>query len=388
MKFHTVLTLFAAAVSSTGPPTCKGSSPSYCKYTSHRDAIECKKLFVKSYINVATCQLPPKTITSTRINRATKHITKTLAPPPRFTKVYTTVTKTGKPTVPPTITITATSTKINTVILTGETTIVDLRTITKIEANDIIDVKTVTQVTTSTTTVPFNDDKICTKKKRALAKGLPTSCSCFLTATKPAATKIATTTKNLPVITHTVYKFGGPRKVIRLTITIIRYKNGPTLTAPETTTTSTATITQTDHTLLTVVDSQVTTTTVTEDSVESITVTEGKTATATATQHPCDNAELFRPMKSSMSSPYVEFTNSKPVSGENGVKTCCQTCYANDNCVIYRIGGGLCEIGTVKPSFSDSCASWLCPDGFPSLELGSPDGNDYYMGPCFGGAAS
>lgn len=89
-----------------------------------------------------------------------------------------------------------------------------------------------------------------------------------------------------------------------------------------------------------------------------------------------------------MSSPYVEFTNSKPVSGDNGVKSCCQACYSIDNCVIYRIAGGLCEIGTVKPSFIDSCASLLCPWGFPSLELGRPDGNDYYMGPCFGGAAS
>lgn len=118
---------------------------------------------VKSYINVVTCQLPAKTITSTRTNRPTKHITKTLAPPPRFTKVYRTVTKTGKPyvpltqhtpsiqswsltsTTPPTITITATSTKIDTTVLTDKTTIVDLRTITKIEYNDVIDVKTITQ---------------------------------------------------------------------------------------------------------------------------------------------------------------------------------------------------------------------------------------------------
>ncbi|RFN43219.1 hypothetical protein FIE12Z_12544 [Fusarium flagelliforme] len=327
MKFHTVLAFFAAAVSATGPPTCKGSAPSYCKYTSNRDAVDCKKLFVKSYINVATCQLPAKTITSTRTNRPTKHITKTLAPPPRFTKVYTTVTKTGKPTTPPTITITATSTKIDTTVLTDKTTIVDLRTITKIEYNDVIDVKTITQTTTSTTMVPFNDDKFCTRKKRALAKRLPTSCSCFLTATKPAATKVATVTKNLPVVTHTVYKFGGPRKVIRLIVTIFRYKNGPTLTAPETTTTSTATITQTDRTLVTVVDAQVTITTVTEDSVESITVTEGKTATATATQHPCDNAGSFRPIKDFMSSPYVGFTYAKPVSGDNAVKECCQACY-------------------------------------------------------------
>ncbi|CAJ0538906.1 Ff.00g067860.m01.CDS01 [Fusarium sp. VM40] len=65
MKFQNVIILFTAAVSATGPPTCKGSSPSYCKYTSNRDATECKRFFAKSYINVATCQLPAKTVTST-----------------------------------------------------------------------------------------------------------------------------------------------------------------------------------------------------------------------------------------------------------------------------------------------------------------------------------
>jgi hypothetical protein len=212
--------------------------------------------------------------------------------------------------------------------------------------------------------------------------------ACFLTTTKPAATKLATVTKNLPAITHTVYKFGGPRKVIRLTVTIIRYKNGSTLTAPETTTTSTATITQTDHTLVTVVDSQVTTTTATEDSIESITVTKGETATATATQHPCDNAGSVRPMKDFMSSPNVRFTYVKPVSGDTAVKECCQTCYTLRNCVFYRIGGGVCEVGTTRPTFSDSCASPLCPQGFPDLIVGSPDGNDYYIGPCSGGVSA
>jgi len=212
--------------------------------------------------------------------------------------------------------------------------------------------------------------------------------ACFLTSTKPAATKIATVTKNLPAVTHTVYKFGGPRKVIRLIVTIFRYKNGPTLTAPETTTTSTATITQTDRILVTVVDSQVTTTTAAEDSIESITVTKGETATATATQHPCDNAETLRPIKNFLSSPNVGFTYVKPVSGDTAVKECCQTCFMRNNCVFYRIGRGFCEVATSRPTFSDSCASPLCPQGFPGLTVGGPDDNDYYIGPCSGGASA
>jgi hypothetical protein len=121
MKFQDVIILFTAAVSATGTPTCKGSSPSYCKYTSNRDATECRRLFgeaqssqvqvprdvlrllltilssVKNYINVATCQLPAKTVTSTRTKCVTVVTTKTLAPPPTTTKIYTTITKTGKP---------------------------------------------------------------------------------------------------------------------------------------------------------------------------------------------------------------------------------------------------------------------------------------------------
>lgn len=54
MKFQNVIILFTAAVSATGPPTCKGSSPSYCKYTSNRDATECKRFFGKAQSSPGT----------------------------------------------------------------------------------------------------------------------------------------------------------------------------------------------------------------------------------------------------------------------------------------------------------------------------------------------
>ncbi|KAH7228421.1 hypothetical protein B0J15DRAFT_577428 [Fusarium solani] len=390
MKFQNVVVLFTAAVSATAPPTCKGSAPSYCKYTSNRDANECRRLFAKNYINVATCQLPAKTVTSTRTQCATRVTTKTVAPPPRTTKVYKTITKTGKPTTLPTITVTATSTKIDTTVLTDSTTTVDLRTTTEFETNRITSTRTVTTTSTSTTTVPFVDPQVCTIRKRAhaLGKSLPTSCSCFLTTTKPAATKTAFVTKNKPAVTHTVYKFGGPRKVISRTITVFRYVAGPTVSAPETTTTSTATVTQTDRTLTTVTDSQTTTATEAEDVTDIVVQTKTESATATATKNPCDDAGSLSPIRQAITGSSIQVTTSKDAFGPDAVRSCCESCYARPNCVLFRLGGNVCEVFSSKPSFSSSCSSPLCPRGFPDLLLGGPDGKDYYLGPCFGTAVA
>ncbi|KAG7423282.1 hypothetical protein Forpi1262_v015692 [Fusarium oxysporum f. sp. raphani] len=139
--------------------------------------------------------------------------------------------------------------------------------------------------------------------------------ACFLTTTKPAATKTAIVTKTKPAVTHTVYKIGGPRKVIFRTITICRYKAGPTLSAPETTTTTTATIIQTDHTLTTVIDSQTTTATETDDVIDSVTQTKTETATATATKSPCGDAANFTPMNEALSSSNIQLTLDRGVSG-------------------------------------------------------------------------
>ncbi|EEU46669.1 uncharacterized protein NECHADRAFT_77280 [Fusarium vanettenii 77-13-4] len=384
MKFQNVVVLFTAVVSATAPPTCKNSAPSYCKYTSNRDANECRRLFAKSYINVATCQLPAKTVTSTRTQCATRVTTKTVAPPPRTTKVYKTITKTGKPTTLPTITVTTTSTKIDTTVLTDSTTTVDLRTTTEFQTNRVRSTRTITSTKIITTTVPFDDQVVCTRKKRALGKSLPTSCSCFLTTTKPAATKTAIVTKNKPAVTHTVYKFGGPRKVISRTITIFRYVAGPTVSAPETTTTSTATVTQTDHTLTTVTDSQITTATEVEEVTDIVVQTNTETATATATKSPCDDAGSWDPIQQEIAGSSIQVTTSKDALGPDAVKSCCQSCYARPNCVFFRVGGNVCEVFSSVPSFSDSCTSPLCPRGFPSLSFYEPDGKDYYLGPCIG----
>lgn len=51
----------------------------------------------KSHLKVATCQAPAKTITSTYTKCNVVVTTKTIAPPDKTTKVYTTITKTGKP---------------------------------------------------------------------------------------------------------------------------------------------------------------------------------------------------------------------------------------------------------------------------------------------------
>ncbi|KAM0545354.1 hypothetical protein ACHAPJ_011426 [Fusarium lateritium] len=271
MKFQNVLVLFTSTASATAPPTCKGSTPSYCKYTSNRDANQCRQLFGKSYINVATCQPPAKTVTSTRTNCVTSVTTKTLAPPRATKKVFKILTKIGKPTTQPTVTLTATSTKIDTTTLTDSSTVTEVNTITDTETDTITDTETITITSTSTTTVPFDQQPTCTVKKRAsqfgrsnAKKPLPTSCSCFLTSTKPATTKTATVTKNKPAVTRTVYKIGGPRQTITRTITVIRYAAGPTLSAPETTKTITTSITQTDRTQTTITDAQTSTATETE----------------------------------------------------------------------------------------------------------------------------
>jgi hypothetical protein len=185
-----------------------------------------------------------------------------------------------------------------------------------------------------------------------------------------------------------VYKTGGPRKVIRRTVTIICYKAGPTLSAPETTKTSTTTITQTDHTLTTVTDSQTTTATETEDIVETITQTKTENALATATADPCDDVETSQPIRQQISGSSIQVTFSGDADGPNPVKTCCQACYDTLNCVQYRLGNGICEVFTSKPSFSSSCSSSLCPRGFPDLDILSNDGKSYYLGPCFGTASS
>ncbi|KAM0256857.1 hypothetical protein ACHAPA_011983 [Fusarium lateritium] len=219
-------------------------------------------------------------------------------------------------TTPPTITVTATSAKIDTTIATDSTTTVELYTTTKVETVRITDVKSITSTSTSTTTIPFvYEAPVCTRKRARAARALPTSCSCFLTTTKSAATKTVTVTKNKPAVTHVVYKIGGPRKVIRRTITIFRYKAGPTLSAPETTKTSTTTITQTDRTLTTVTDSQTTTATEIDDIIVTITQTETESAIATATADPCDNAANQQPISQQISGTPIEVTFSTSVDG-------------------------------------------------------------------------
>ena len=208
--------------------------------------------------------------------------------------------------------------------------------------------------------------------------------ACFLTTTKPAATKTAFVTKNKPAVTHTVYKFGGPRKVISRTITIFRYVAGPTASAPETTTTSIATVTQTDHTLTTVTDSQITTATEVEEVTDFVVATKTETATATATKDPCDDAGSWDSMQQEIAGSSVQITISQDAIGPDAVKLCCRSCYANPNCVFFRIGGYVCEVFSSVPSFSDSCTSPLCPRGFPSLGFYESDGKDYYLGPCIG----
>ncbi|RBR24357.1 uncharacterized protein FIESC28_02847 [Fusarium coffeatum] len=369
MKFQSAFVLFTAAVSAIAPPpTCKGSTPSYCKYTSNRDATECRRLFAKNYINVATCQLPAKTVTSTRVKRATIITTKTIAPPARTTKLYKTITRTGRPTTLPTITVTATSTEIDTTVVTDSTAITEVKTVTDTELNSMTNTQTVTS--TSTSFLPFSDPQSCTRKKRARGVSIPTSCSCFLTATKPAVTRTTVITKNKPAITHTVYKISGPRKVISRTIVIVRYASGPTISAPETTKTSTATITQTDHTITTITNSQTTTTTEVKDVTD--TVTQTKTETATATKSPCDNIGSEEAINQQISGSVIEITASKDASGPNAAK----------------VGNGQCDVFSTKPSFSSSCSSPLCPRGFPNLDIGSDDGFDYYLGPCFGTAVA
>ncbi|KAI6763875.1 hypothetical protein HG530_007664 [Fusarium avenaceum] len=324
MKFQNVIILFTAAVSATGPPTCKGSSPSYCKYTSNRDATECKRFFAKNYINVATCQLPAKTVTSTSTKCVTVVTTKTLAPPPTTTKIYTTITKTGKPTTLPTITVTATSTKIDTTVVTDRTTTVELQTITTIATVRYTEVTSTTTTATSTTTVPFVfEAPVCARKRGRAAGSLPKSCSCFLTTSKPAATKTATVTKNKPAVTHVVYTTGGPRKVIRRIVTIIRYKAGPTLSAPETTESSTITVTQTDHTLTTITDSQKTTVTASDYIFDTVTETKTETALATATADPCDSVGDGSAIKQQISGSTIEVTYSGDADGPNPTRGRC-----------------------------------------------------------------
>ncbi|KIL85055.1 hypothetical protein FAVG1_11483 [Fusarium avenaceum] len=318
MKFQNVIILFTAAVSATGPPTCKGSSPSYCKYTSNRDATECKRFFAKNHINVATCQPPAKTVTSTSTKCVTVVTTKTLAPPPTTTKIYTTITKTGKPTTLPTVTVTATSTKIDTTVVTDSTTIVELQTSTTIATVRYTEVTSTTSTATSTITVPFVPEApVCTVKRGRAAGSLPKSCSCFLTTTKPAATKTATVTKNKPAVTRVVYTTGGPRKVIRRTITIIRYKAGPTLSSPETTESSIVTVTQTDRTSTTITDSQTITFTASDYVYDTVTETKTETALATATADPCDNVGDGSAIKQQISGSTIEVTYSNDADGPN-----------------------------------------------------------------------
>ena len=183
-----------------------------------------------------------------------------------------------------------------------------------------------------------------------------------------------------------MYKVSGPRKVISRTIVIIRYASGPTISAPETSKTSTATITQTDHTITTITNSQTTTTTEVKDVTD--TATQTKTETATATKSPCDNIGSEEAINQQISGSVIEITASKDASGPNAAKLCCQSCYARPNCVQFRVGNGQCDVFSTKPSFSSSCSSPLCPRGFPYLDLGPDDGFNYYFGPCFGIASA
>ncbi|KAH7018017.1 uncharacterized protein B0I36DRAFT_377418 [Microdochium trichocladiopsis] len=386
MKFGTILVLFTAAVSATAPPTCKGPAVSCCKGTSNRAASECQRLFAENNIEVATCQLPTKTVTSTQTNCVGSTTTKTLAPPPTTTKVSMTITATGTPTTAPTITVTATSTKVDTTILTGGTTATELHTITLIEINCITNTESATTTVTATATLPFTDPQTC-RKKRAPAYKVPSSCSCYLTTSKPAATKTVTVTKNLPAVTHTVFKTAGTANTITQTVTFTRYIDGPILSAPETTKTATTTITQTEHTLTTVTESQTTTATQTDDVIDTVTQTKTETATATATADPCDG-DLDNPIQQQISGSSIQITSSQDATGPDAVRSCCLACFANLNCVQFRIGDGVCDIFSTVPNFRSACTSGLCPRGFPDLDLGDSDGKDYYLGPCFGTAVA
>ncbi|KAF4962281.1 hypothetical protein FSARC_9634 [Fusarium sarcochroum] len=212
----------------------------------------------------------------------------------------TTITATGKPTTQPTTTLTATTTQVDSVTATDTTTSNDFDTITTTEIDTNTVTVTSTSTTTSTSTIPYKVQSICTVFKQAVSFGrsgkkpLPASCSCFLTSTKAAPVKTATVTSKKPTITRTVYKIGGPRKTVTRTVVITRYAACPTLSAPETMTTSTTTITQTDRTLTTEINTETSTTTETEAEIDTVTATLTTTTTAIATAGPCDDLNRLR----------------------------------------------------------------------------------------------
>lgn len=156
--------------------------------------------------------------------------------------------------------------------------------------------------------------------------------------------------------------------------------------APERTLTRFTTITQTDHSLTTIIEPQTSTATETKSVTETVKETKTESATATATPDYCDT--LTGPIQQQIYGSSIQVITSKDATGSDAARSCCQSCYARPGCVVYRVGGGVCEVYGAVSSFSGSCTSRQCSRGYPDLSLGPEDGKDYYLGPCFGSAVS
>lgn len=180
-------------------------------------------------------------------------------------------------------------------------------------------------------------------------------------------------TRNLPAVTHTVYKSKGMPSAITKTITTTSFggEHGQ-LSTHLTTTTSMATITT----------PRTTPTTQTTSVVD--TVTQTATVSATATADPC--SRVYEGIPRALSGDGIVLSHTEEATGPNAASACCRACYGGPvNCVFYSVGAGLCQVYSAALDHTGSrCFSALCPRGFIDGLIGNADGMVYRSGPYAG----
>ncbi|KAF5025130.1 hypothetical protein F66182_2831 [Fusarium sp. NRRL 66182] len=206
----------------------------------------------------------------------------------------------------------------------------------------------------------------------ASASSAPPTLDPILTSTAAAPVRTATVTATKAAVIRTMYKFGGPRKMVRRTIIVTRYAAGPTVSAPETTATSVTTMTQTDQTLTTETDTQANTITETAAEFETVASTETATSTTTVNADPCGGRSLSSP------SVVLQATALADTRG------CCQRCFSVSDCVFFRSTGNFCEIFVTRQNVLGQCTSEQCTRGKTPLIAGPSSGQDCYIGACIG----
>ncbi|CAI4213533.1 unnamed protein product [Parascedosporium putredinis] len=396
--------LFVAAASASNKRSldvslaCQDPSP-HCLALSEREIDECRQLISKRHIEIATCQVSADTVASTLTVYPTNIETVTVLGAAATETVTETTVTTDEATTPLTVTITTTLTEVETTNVSDISTTTEVKAITNtvVEGTDTV-TNTVVSNVVVTSTVPWVRTTCAApgKKKRAITFGackgtLPGTCSCLLTATETPEPVSAVVTETELAAAVTVTVTDGNEPVSTETVTVTVNTDGEALPTPSATEVVTVTETHTDVTSIAVTVEQIETAVATVREQATIVVLSASVSTVTVSQGPCDNFQsLMLPGGQSYVGTGLAFPAAMigVAAGEAGQKACCEHCFNNPGCVVFRLAGQSCNLFQGFTNPSAPCTTEQCPNGFPMLPISPSDGWTYFAGQCLGYSGS